>query len=653
MRRQTMSVARSKRIADQLVEDSDLHDFPSFAERFLRVMNRPETSGHGKAAQFVPLKLNPVQLDFLGKIERAHREGRPGRFVVLKARRMGFSTLIQAYMLWKCLTNRERRAFITAVDKITTGNIFRMIKSMWAHLPHGAAGADRDGRKQAKGKKFTGVVKKTEENAALGQIDAALDIRPEIRRNNDMELWFAHPLDESAGLNSRIDVAVADAVDSTRGFELHFFHGSEVAFWNDPETFMLGLMQTFSDDPETLVVLESTANGTGGYFHNQFWSGWNNRDSEGRPIDSDWESVFYAWWQMPNYTRPLPEDMTPEELLGRCDETLLGMVDEYNLTMEQAYWALRTWRDKCQQDWDKFRQEYPGKPQDAFAFSANRVFAEKDVRAIEYAVEPPIAAGDIEDSANEGVPLKELHAGDLEPRFAGGKQAGEAPLWVWSHPQEDRRYTVAVDPSSGVSSGDYTAIQVIDVQTEIQVAEYHSKMSPMDTALKAVLLARYYNDALLNWEVNGVGHAVSLGIDHLEYWALYVRENVEGSTGAGGERVGWSTNTATKPMMIGCGSHAIRQHRPIVRSARLLAEMRKFMEITERPRTKRQIEGGDERHKRVKVGAPKGEHDDLVMSWLLCLYTAQQEYRAEEDEVRRRRPPRWNHWGDDPEEGAA
>lgn len=77
------------------------------------------------------------------------------------------------------------------------------------------------------------------------------------------------------------------------------------------------------------------------------------------------------------------------------------------------------------------------------------------------------------------------------------------------------------------------------------------------------------------------------------------------------------------------------------------------MEITERPRTKRQIEGGDERHKRVKVGAPKGEHDDLVMSWLLCLYTAQQEYRAEEDEVRRRRPPRWNHWGDDPEEGAA
>ena len=41
-----------------------------------------------------------------------------------------------------------------------------------------------------------------------------------------------------------------------------------------------------------------------------------------------------------------------------------------------------------------------------------------------------------------------------------------------------------------------------------------------------------------------------------------------------------------------------------------------FMELTKKSTSSVALVSGDEMYKRVKVGAPPGEHDDLVMSWL-------------------------------------
>ena len=635
-----MSLKRSREIAERLTTTERFEDFPKFCETYLKVLNRPETSMQGKVGETVTLRLNPIQLDFYEKIQRAKREGRPGRFIVLKARRMGLSTVTQALAFHQCLTNRDRRAFVTAVDRITTNNVFLMAKKMYDNLPSKGSDGGRP-------KKYD-----TPEEllADLERQSDSEDLRPELRRNNDNELWMTHPLDETAGLNSRFEVSVADAVHSTRGFEIHYFHGSEIAFWSDPETFMLGLMQTISDDPETLVVLESTANGAGGYFHREFWKAWRGEDSKGNKVDSDWEAIFYPWHAMPNYSRPLPEGVSSEDVLTRFDETLLGMIQEYDLSPEQAHWAHKTWRDKRQGEWDLFKQEYPGTPEEAFAFSTSRVFEEPPLAEIEKAsVRKPIFVGSIVDQSGQDLSDKRLNlAGYMEPALVGRGRADDSSLWVWERPEDGVKYIVAVDPASGRSSGDYTAIQVIRCDTTAQVAELQCRREALPTSAKAVLLALYYNDALLSWEINGVGHAVSLGIMQTEYWNLYQREMLESVNFDA--RYGWSTTVATKPVMVHVGIDIINSKMPVIRSERLVKEMRMFMELTRKPTSSVALVSGDEMHKRVKVGAPPGEHDDLVMSWLQAQAVCDIEHGAANREDPRRKedpPPNYSAWEDD------
>ena len=609
MPRKAMTLKRSKAVAERLTTTEKFKDFPWFCEKYLRVLNRPETSMGGKVGQTVPLRLNPIQLDFYNRVLRTRDDGKPGRFIVLKARRMGLSTVTQAFLFHQCLVNGDRRAFVTAVDRITTNNVFLMAKKMYDNLPS-------RGTVEKKPKKLKSP------EALLAAIDKAAaddgmdDLRPELRRNNDNELWMTHPLDETAGLNSRFEVSVADAVHSTRGFEIHYFHGSEIAFWNDPDTFMLGLMQTISDDPETLVVLESTANGTGGYFHREFWKAWNGVDGKGNKGDSDWQAVFYPWHAMPNYTRDLPKDKTPEVMLQAFDETLLEMVRAYSLTPEQSHWAHKTWLDKCQGNWDLFRQEYPGKPEEAFAFSASRVFDEPQLAEIEKGgVRKPIFVGSIEDASGQDLGEKRINlAGYMEPELVRRSLADDDSLWLWEHPVDGVDYIVAVDPAAGRSSGDYTAIQVIRSDTRVQVAEVQGKIQALPTSAIAVLLSLFYNEALLSWEVNGVGHAVSLGIMQTEYWNLYQRESIEAVNFDA--RYGWTTTSASKPVMVHVGIDMIGSRRPVIRSERLIKEMRMFMELTKKAASSTILVSGDELHKRVRVGAPPGEHDDLVMCWL-------------------------------------
>jgi hypothetical protein len=238
----------------------------------------------------------------------------------------------------------------------------------------------------------------------------------------------------------------------------------------------------------------------------------------------------------------------------------------------------------------------------------------------------------------------------MEPELVRKTESGSDGLWVWEYPEEGVDYIVAVDPASGSSSGDYTAIQVIRVDTRSQVAEMQIKMQALQTSEAAVLLCIFYNDALLSWEINGVGHAVSLGIMQTEYWNLYQRENIEAVNFDA--RYGWTTTVASKPVMVHVGIDIINSEIPVIRSERLIKEMRMFMELTKKTTSSVALVSGDETHKRVKVGAPPGEHDDLVMSWL----QAQAVCDIEHGSVSRRNPrsverlpPSHSSWFDDDE----
>src|ERR671916_435338 len=83
-----------------------------------------------------------------------------------------------------------------------------------------------------------------------------------------------------------------------RSSTIQLFHGSEVAFWPFAETHAAGVLQAVPDVEGTEVILESTANGLGNFFHQK----WSDADSG----IGAFETIFVPWYWQEEYSRPAP-----------------------------------------------------------------------------------------------------------------------------------------------------------------------------------------------------------------------------------------------------------------------------------------------------------------------------------------------------------
>ena len=79
-------------------------------------------------------------------------------------------------------------------------------------------------------------------------------------------------------------------------------------------------------------------------------------------------------------------------------------------------------------------------------------------------------------------------------------------LWVWKEPLPDHKYILSGDIAKG-SGDDSSCLQVIDMSTYEQVAEYKGKCTTIDMANYAYRLGEYYNWAFEVIECNSIGEA--------------------------------------------------------------------------------------------------------------------------------------------------
>ena len=137
-----------------------------FVQMFLKIRNK---EGH-----IIPFLLNEPQLRLYEVIKEQWKKGKPVRIIILKARQMGFSTLVEGIIFWLAVTAFNVECMIVAHTDEATKNLFRMSKRFYDHLP------DR--------------------------------IKPMQQSSNAQELVFAKPTrrkGEQPGLNSRIRCATA------------------------------------------------------------------------------------------------------------------------------------------------------------------------------------------------------------------------------------------------------------------------------------------------------------------------------------------------------------------------------------------------------------------------------------------------------------
>lgn len=340
-------------------------------------------------------------------------------------------------------------------------------------------------------------------------------------------------------LDSEYLVETAGDRNAGRGLTITNLHCTELSRWpGDPEETLAGLRATLS--PEGELVMESTPNGSSGCF----WKEWQEAEKTGTTRH------FFPWWMEGTYTA----EAVDEESLSDDERRLR---QQKGLSLEQIGYR--------RQMRENFRglacQEYAEDPESCFLASGSCWF--------------------------------ETAAIDERLRAVPAPVEKRRDLWIWAKPQPGRRYVVAVDPAGGSPDGDYSAVQVIDREEGLQCAELRSHLSPRETAEAAAKLAREYNHALVAVERNNQGHGVLAHLESDPYEPLYRGTD---------QQKGWSTNSSTRPRMLGDLSAALVDAPGLFSSERLLRECRTFV----------RGRGGE-------GAAAPGEHDDCVMAMALAL----------------------------------
>jgi hypothetical protein len=268
-----------------------------------------------KKGQIVPLVLNRVQKRFLRAIiDQQVTTGRV-RFVVLKARQQGLSTVITAWQYWWISQRKAQKGLVMAHEKDSTITLFDMYKRVHDNVPDW--------------------------------------VKPATKYSSRSELTFP-------AIDSALRVATAGGRGVARGETLTVAHLSEVAFW--PMAFAAqnfnGLIQAIPEEDGTAVFVESTAQGMTGKFR-ELWV---------NAIEMGYEQFFSAWFESDEYRTRAPADFkrTPEEeeLVARFHD--MGLVDN-----DQLYWRRRK---IAANGIGLFKQEYPATPDEAFLSTGRPVF---------------------------------------------------------------------------------------------------------------------------------------------------------------------------------------------------------------------------------------------------------------------------------------
>lgn len=519
------------------------HDFEFWAVRCARIYDK-------RTRAIVPFRLNRAQRRVLGILEKQRLAARPLRLIVLKARQWGCSTLIQLYMAWIQLCHRRNwNSLICAHVKDSAANIRGMYSLMLNTYP--------------------------EEMYPLTE-DEAEPVRPEFRpyeRSQNVR--------EIAGRGCRVTLASAENPDSMRGADISMAHLSEVAFWpatvkRSPEAFVQAICGSVTLEPYSLVVMESTANGVGNFFHTEWL-----RCLAGK---GDKEAVFVPWHEIEIYSRPVTD---PEDLWRGMDDYERNLWQS-GLTLEQIAWY-HSKRLGYSSD-TLMHAEFPSDPVEAFANTGHNVFSNPAVEALREGCRQPLFEGEIDANGC--------------PRPGGASKV----YCEWSPPAAGMKYVVAMDVGGRSATADYSVIAVLSCGERPEVvAQWRGHIDHDLLVKQATAIAGRYNNALLVVESNTLETEAYDGSDPAafvlqraagEYPNLYFRLSPGGPP-----RPGFHTNRATKTVIITGLIEAVRDGLYVERDARACDELSTY-----------RLEPGG------AYSAAPGRHDDIVMTRAIALH---------------------------------
>lgn len=319
-----------------------------------KIMIKGDDNDDSDDALVVPFKPNRAQRRLL---KRMH-----SRNIILKARQLGFTTLICIFFLDCALFRNNIRAGIIAHEEDAARAIFRdKVKFAYEQLP-----------------------------------PALREVMP-LQRNAAEELLFAHN-------NSSIRVST-----SMRSGTMHYLHISEFGKIcakrpDRAEEVVRGSIPTVPTHGGMLFI-ESTAEGRAGHFYNMTSKAQRLADLGRRLTPKEYRFHFFPWWQEPNY-RMDPEGVVISANDNEYFEKVEGEMG-CRIDIEQRAWWISTRDNDFSGEEESMWQEYPSTPAEAFQVSNKGCYyavqmakARKDKRITRVPFEPSVPVNTFWDIGN-------------------------------------------------------------------------------------------------------------------------------------------------------------------------------------------------------------------------------------------------------------
>lgn len=295
--------------ADDLKQYLSDPEWRMFSGKLYKIMVKEDENDEGLVVSFIP---NEVQRLFLRDFHN--------RNIILKARQLGFSTLIAIYMLDCALFRKNVRAGIIAQTEEHAKGIFRdKVQFAYLNLPE--------------------------------QLRNAMP----LARDSQSELLFEHN-------NSSIRVAT-----SMRSGTLHYLHVSEFGqiCKQFPERANEVVTGSLPAVPQSgIAFIESTARGQEGEFYEMCQRSLKLKEAGKKLSKKDFQFNFYPWWIAKEYRSDPSGVLVTEDDNKYFDGIEVSEV--CTIDAEQRAWWCATRDSDFSGTTETMWQEYPSTPKEAF-----------------------------------------------------------------------------------------------------------------------------------------------------------------------------------------------------------------------------------------------------------------------------------------------
>lgn len=452
----------------------------------------------------MPFKLWPDQVPVADLLRRERR------VLILKARQLGISWLVCGYVLHHCLFRPGAQVFLYSKGQDEANELIRRVKALYNRLPDWL-------------------------KARLPKIGRPDNVRF-IRFTNGATVR-SMPATQNAGISYTASLVVLDEA-------AHMLFGAKLYENAKP----------IVDGGGQLIIL-STANGLGGFFHN-LWVKAAEKANSFAPI-------FLPWW-----AKPSRDQAWYDQVVADANDPAL------------------------------VPQNYPANDIEAFVASGRVRFHQSWIAA---------QSGNVQDP----IPVEHWPPGTAARVGWPGLDPYALPqvipdLWdvpnlrVYKPAQPGHSYVVAADVAEGKDpegkrDPDYDAAVVLDEETLEEVAAIEGRWEPDVWGCYLMAISEAYNQAVVVVERNNHGHATLNEMKNKKFPTARVGVGHD-------EWPGWLSNGLTKPMAVDLLAKALRLGAITVRSRAALHQLANYVT-----------------NKKGGTSAAPGFHDDIVSAWYIGL----------------------------------